>query len=130
MATILNLDDFQTWQKARILNSKISELILIKKFDDYPRIKNQIITASFSIVSNLAEGLGRQGNREFIQFLSIAKASATELRSHLITVQDFIPIQQDKFKEILDLITSIEKMSGKLIQFLKKTDRKGAKFDN
>jgi four helix bundle protein len=130
MATILNLDDLQTWQKARILNSKISELILIKKFDDYPRIKNQIITASFSIVSNLAEGLGRQGNREFIQFLSIAKASATELRSHLITVQDFIPIQQDKFKEILDLITSIEKMSGKLIQFLKKTDRKGAKFDN
>ena len=51
-------------------------------------LRDQICRASISIMANIAEGFGRSGSGEFIQFLSVAKGSACELSSHLSVAFD------------------------------------------
>jgi four helix bundle protein len=128
MATIKSLEDFKTWQKSRTLNVIIKDLSKSPSFNSDIYLKNQIISASNSIMANLAEGFGRQGNREFIQFLSIAKASATELKSHIYAATDQKLIDEFAGKDIIELIEDIEKKSGKFLQYLIHSDFKGSKF--
>jgi len=128
MANIESLEDFQTWQKSKLLNNKIQEIIQAKKLDSNYNLRNQINSASLSIMANLAEGYGRQGNKEFYQFLSISKASATELKSHLYSAHSAKLISNNEKEEFFDLITDILKMSSGLMRHISKSDFKGAKY--
>lgn len=78
MATIQRFQDLEIWQLARQLENDIfvilKEGLLAKDFS----IKDQMSRSAGSIMDNIAEGFGRGGRNEFIQFLSIAKASAAE----------------------------------------------------
>lgn len=69
-------EDLEVWISSKKLAVKIYQLTdegnLRKDFG----IRDQLRRASVSIVSNIAEGFERNGNKEFIQFLSIAKGSA------------------------------------------------------
>jgi four helix bundle protein len=46
-------------------------------------LASQMRRAAVSVVSNIAEGAARQGNKEFVQFLYIALGSASELDTQL-----------------------------------------------
>ena len=83
MATIQRFEDFISWQKARTLNDKIGKLIDTGTFKSNYRLINQIEGSAGSMMDNIAEGFERSGNKEFIQFLYIAKGSCGELRSQL-----------------------------------------------
>jgi four helix bundle protein len=129
MATISRFEDIDAWQLARKQNQWLRSIIVkteLKK--DFP-LKNQIEKSMGSIMDNIAEGFERNGNREFIQFLSIAKASCGETRSQLYRMLDFGYIDQQEFdteKENLILIS--KKISG-LITYLKRSESKGYKFN-
>ena len=56
-----------------------------------------------SVLSNFAEGFERDGNAEFMQFLTICKGSVGELRAQLIYCLDIELIQPDRY-EALDLM--------------------------
>ena len=88
MATFARFEDIGAWQKSRILCQHISRIIsnsdLVK---DY-KLKDQINGSSGSFMDNIAEGFGRGGNAEFIQFLEISHASAFETQSQLYRVLD------------------------------------------
>jgi len=97
-------EDLDVWQNAIELSINIYKLL--KDCRDYS-FKDQICRASVSIPSNIAEGFERQYNKEFIQFLHIAKGSAGEVRTQLLLASrlgfindDDYTIQQEKVKRI------------------------------
>ncbi len=79
MATIERFEDIKAWQLARELCKLIHSFTLKPAFLKDYRLVGQIKGSSGSIMDNIAEGFERNGNREFIQFLSIAKGSSGEL---------------------------------------------------
>src|SRR6185369_3399800 len=97
MASIQRFEEIEAWKKGRELTRKIYQLAGRDKFARDFTLKDQIKRAAVSITSNIAEGFERGGNREFIQFLSTAKGSASELKSHLYTAVDAGYIDQKEF---------------------------------
>ena len=82
-------EDLMIWQKSRQLVG-----LIYGSFEadspggkDYG-FRNQITRAAISVMNNIAEGFERNGDKEFAQFLSIAKASAGEVRSMIYAAED------------------------------------------
>ena len=78
--------------------------------------KDQIQRASVSIPSNIAEGFERQTNKEFIQFLYVAKGSCGELRTQIYLAKEFEYLNQEEYKTTLD---QSKILSSKIQNFIK-----------
>ncbi|HEY0654833.1 MAG TPA: four helix bundle protein [Chryseosolibacter sp.] len=68
MATIKRFEDLVIWQKARKLANDIYRKTLSGSFAKDYSLKDQINRATGSIMDNIAEGFGRNGKQEFVQF--------------------------------------------------------------
>jgi four helix bundle protein len=128
MSTIKTFEEIEVWQKARRLTSLIYRISNRGLFAKDFALKGQIRKAGFSIMSNIAEGFERSGRKEFIQFLSIAKGSAGEVRSILYVAFDQEYFSKTEFDELLSLAKEIGCMIYGWIQYLKKTGIPGKKF--
>jgi four helix bundle protein len=128
MATINNFEELKVWQKARILCQEIFELMEKEKFCKDYKLKDQINGSSGSVMDNIAEGFGRQGNNEFINFLTISNGSVLEVKSQLYRALDRKYIPTEKFNELEKLIEEISKMIAAFIIYLGKSDFRGKKF--
>jgi four helix bundle protein len=83
MATIEQFEDITAWQKARALTSAIYTDSRTGSLAKDFALRDQLRRATVSIMSNIAEGFERDGDREFVQFLSAtAKGSCGEVRAH------------------------------------------------
>jgi four helix bundle protein len=100
MAKIERFEDFIAWQKARALTAKIYQITNEGSFSRDYALRDQIRRGSSSIMANIAEGFERGGPSEFEHFLSIAKASCAELRSHLYIALDAGHIQEVDFNRL------------------------------
>ncbi|GGG31500.1 four helix bundle protein [Christiangramia forsetii] len=128
MGKLENFEDLEIWKMAReVCNDifKIREESPLKT--DY-RLYDQINASSGSIMDNIAEGFERNGNREFIQFLSIAKASCGETRSQLYRIMDRKYIERNEFDVLLNKLKSLSMQIGGFMKYLQKSDFKGSKF--
>lgn len=79
MGKVERFEDLKVWQRAREVNKLVYQLSNKREFSKDVGLQNQMRRASISVISNIAEGFERNGNKEFGQFLSIAKASAGEM---------------------------------------------------
>ena len=128
MATINNFEDLEIWQNARELCKKINQYCLHNpKFLNHD--KNQIDRASASIMDNIAEGFEREGNKEFVNFLTMSKGSAGEVRSQLIRAFDRNYIDEEVFSFLKSETISLSKKLSGFINYLKNSDHKGNKFN-
>jgi four helix bundle protein len=109
-------EDILAWQKAKILTNAICDMM--EKNNDFG-FRNQLCRATVSIMNNIAEGYERRTNKEFTQFLFIAKGSCGEVRSMLHLGLDRKYVSKSKFNELSDLSIEISKMLSGLIKSLK-----------
>jgi len=93
------IEDLKIWQKSIELTKLVYKLITTLPSDEKYGLISQIKKSSVSIPSNIAEGAGRNSNKEFKYFLSIANGSAYELQTQLILTIE------------LNLIIEIQKMN-------------------
>lgn len=128
MSSWKSFEDIEVWQLAREFCKDIYRIIKYEGLNVDYKLKDQINGSSGSIMDNISEGYERDGNKEFIQFLSIAKGSAGEARSQLYRIFDRKYISE---KEFLDLKQKAITISGKitnLMKYLKNSGYKGTKY--
>jgi four helix bundle protein len=128
MSTIYRFEDLDIWQKARIFCRNISRVVSYERFSHDFALKNQIRASSGSVMDNIAEGFERGGNREFMQFLYIAKGSCGESRSQLYRALDSNYLQESEFNLLQQESTVLSKSISGFIAYLKNSEMKGNKY--
>ena len=128
MATFRSFEEIDAWQKARVLAKEIYSVTDREPFSKDFGLKNQIRRASISVLSNIAEGFERDGKKEFIQFLSVAKGSAGEVKAQLYVAMDQGYLTKLEFDKVSALVNETGRMIGGLIGYLKQSRIKGSKF--
>ena len=78
-----SFEELPIWQTARVITKEVYLLTATGEFAKDYGLKNQIQRASVSIARDIAEGFERRSDKEFAQFLNIAKASLGEVRAQL-----------------------------------------------
>ena len=81
---IRSFEDLRVWQEAMALAEQVYELCGQLPKEEKYALANQMKRASVSIPSNIAEGSDRNGTKELIQFLYIARGSLAELQTQLM----------------------------------------------
>ncbi|MFC5693976.1 four helix bundle protein [Pseudomonas sp. GCM10022186] len=107
----MNFEKLEVWKRAARLSADLYRQL--RDLNDFG-FKDQITRAGLSIPSNIAEGMSREGEREKIRFLLIAKGSCAELRTQLYIGLDvgFVPEAFAKFgiretREIAAMLSSL-----------------------
>ncbi len=125
MATIERFEDIQAWQKAREVSSAIYKLCKGSDLSSDFGLRDQIRRSAVSIQSNIAEGFGREGSKEFAHFLRIAKGSSCEFRSQLYNLLDAGYIDNSTFQDLYEKATDTERLIGGFINYLSNTSQQG-----
>src|SRR6202008_4498600 len=128
MANITNFRDFEAFKACRVLTRESGLLIRSVPLRRNRSLVDQMERASISVLSNFAEGFERDGNAEFIQFVSFCKGSVGELRAQLIYCLDIELIDQERY-ETLDLTgETAARLLGGLARYLKTSNKAGRKY--
>lgn len=128
MAVVRDFEELAIFQKARELSKKIYPITQRGEFKYDTRFVQQIRAAVGSIMDNIAEGFERTGNKEFLNFLYIAKGSCGKVRSQLIRANDLGYMTKEEYDE---LYTECRKLSAGIMNFIKEirtSEYAGAKY--
>ena len=128
MATIKRFEDLEIWQEARRLSKVVIGISKSTPLRNDFKLRDQIKDSSGSVMDNIAEGFERDGNLEFRQFLSIAKASAGESRSQLYRVFDNDYIKEVEVQKLTAEYETLSRRIANFMNYLNKKDFKGNKF--
>jgi len=121
-------EDLEVWRLSRELTNKIYNVSNSKVFFRDYGLRDQIRRASVSVMSNISEGYERCGNKELIQFLSIAKGSSGEVRCHLYIAADQKYIDKEEGDKLIDDYRKLSIMINNFIKYLKQSSFKGQKY--
>ncbi len=130
MASIRRFEDIVAWQKARQVSRETYTLTRLSEFKTDYDLKAQIRDAANSIMANIAEGFGRGGNKEFVQFLSIANGSVCEVQSHCYVALDQAYISQEQFDLLYAHCETAKQKIGAFMGYLQQSERRGLKYDS
>jgi four helix bundle protein len=128
MARLERFEDVDAWKVARELTNSIYRVTAIGEFAHDFGLRNQIRRASVSILSNIAEGFERGGNKEFLQFLSQAKGPCGELRAQLYVAADQAYIDDIQFRELIEQTTRASRLIAGLMKYLQTSNLRGSKY--
>jgi four helix bundle protein len=128
MAKITRFEDLISWQKARELNRLIYKTSANGTFAKDYGLRDQIRRASISIMSNIAEGFERGGDKEFAQFLSNAKGSCGEVRCQLYAALDEKYLSEAQFNELCERSIEVSRLISGFMAYLRRSDLRGNKF--
>jgi four helix bundle protein len=128
MAKIEQFEDIEAWKLAR---ESTKLIYAASSSGDFARdfgLRDQIRRSSVSILSNIAEGFERDGDKEFIRFLSIAKGSCAEARAQLYVALDQGYITREVFDKTYGSLLETGKRIGGFMKYLQQSELKGPKY--
>ena len=128
MAKIEKFEDLEVWQLARQTSQYLEELFVTTNLSRNFALKDQMERSSGSLMDNIAEGFDRDGNKEFHNFLSFSKGSASELKSQAYRAFDKNLISKEQFIILSDRCDLVKNKIGALMYYLRNSDIKGQKF--
>ena len=105
-----NFEKLLFWQKSISLAKNIYIISNEIKSDEKYGLISQMKRCSISIPSNIAEGSGRNSDKEFNHFLAIALGSAFELQTQLILVKELHLLNEDKVNKLMLDLMEIQKI--------------------
>ncbi|ALM07395.1 30S ribosomal protein S23 [Sediminicola sp. YIK13] len=105
------IEDLKIWRKSILLTKSVYDLLSELSSDEKYGLISQVKRSSVSIPSNIAEGAGRNSNKEFKHFLSIANGSSYELQTQLILLIELNLIHKEKIQPVIDSCIEIQKMN-------------------
>ncbi|SHE39621.1 four helix bundle protein [Psychroflexus salarius] len=113
-----NYKELKIWKKSMDLVENIFQLIANFPDSEKYGLIYQIKRSAISVPSNIAEGAGRNSNKDFSRFLSISKGSLNELNTQLIISYRLNFIDSKVLDQLDDTINEIHKMIYKFNQSL------------
>lgn len=128
MSSIQKFEDIEAWKLARALANRIYDVTSKSDFSRDYGLRDQIRRASISVVSNIAEGFERDGDREFLQFLFVAKGSCGEVRAQLYLAYDRKYLTEDEFDELTQKTRQLSRMIAGLTKYLRQSPITGKKY--
>ncbi|NTW72175.1 MAG: four helix bundle protein [Eubacteriaceae bacterium] len=106
------------WQKSKDLIVDIYELLYKFPESEKYAMSSQIRRAVNSVCANIAEGSGRNTDKDFIHFLFMSKGSLEETKSFLYIANELGYINKDDLNRFIDRINEVGKILGGLIKSL------------
>lgn len=117
----MNYTELDVWKYSRELVKLVYKLTKSYPQEELYGLTNQIRRSVISVPSNIAEGVGRQSNKETIHFLFIAKGSLNEVETQLYLSFDLGYISEEELKNILEKVISNKKLLNGFINYYKKS---------
>lgn len=105
-----NIADLKIWKKSIELAKMTYQILPDLPKEERFGLSDQIRRSAVSISSNIAEGAGRNSNKEFVYFLGISKGSSYELQTQLVLSYELGMINKEKIDPIIELIVEVQKM--------------------
>ena len=119
MPTVKSFEDLAVWKDARKFTNKIYNLTNKFPKEELYGLTSQIRRATVSIMSNIAEGFDRRSDKELTNFLSIARASSSEVQNDLYIALDLNYLSQVEFNQLYQEAKKIAKQINGLMNYLK-----------
>lgn len=116
---VKSYEDLIVWQKAMDLTVEVYKLVKFLPREETYALSDQMRRAVISVPSNIAEGQGGNSTKEFVNFLSIARGSLTELKTQLQICLRLKYFSESDSEHALNLCTEIYKILNSLISKLK-----------
>lgn len=128
MATIKRFEDLEVWKLAFDLAGEIYDLTQQGSFSKDFALRDQIRRSSISVFSNIAEGFERDGNKEFVNFLAIAKGSCGEVRAQLLFAHDRGYVSESELNILSEKLIRTSNQIAGFQKYLRETTLRGRKF--
>jgi four helix bundle protein len=122
MAKIDRFEELEVWKLAREIVNEIYRVTRKQAISKDWGLRDQIQRAAVSVMSNIAEGYERGTNKEFVQFLFVARASAGEVRSLLYVASDQEYVERKTFDDLTAKLCMISKQLKGFINYLQATN--------
>ena len=121
-------EDLAIFLKARELSKQVYQITRQEEFKYDSRFVQQIRASAGSVMDNIAEGYERQGNKEFKNFLYIAKGSCGELRSQVMRAHDVNFITDETYNQMYADCKKLSIAIANFIKTIKDSEFKGTRY--
>ena len=121
-------EDLEVWQAACLL---VRDVYRTTSAGGYARdfgLRDQTRRSAVSVMSNIAEGFERDGNKELLQFLALAKGSCGEVRSQLYVAADQGYLPPEESERQRQSAARISRMISGFMKYLRSSEMRGRKF--
>jgi four helix bundle protein len=122
MATAKRLEELEVWQLGRDLRDLVVEAVERHGTDLNRDFKDDLLRSARSIPANTAEGFGFFEERQFANYLRIARASAMETQNHLLECRSIFPAAD--VQRMFELTRRTMAALASLIRYLEESERR------
>lgn len=114
-----NFKELNVWKESKAFSVKMYKITKTFPSSELYGLTSQLNRATISIPSNIAEGSGRETNKDFSRFINIALGSSFEVETQLIIAFELEFINKSDFDILIEQLNRIQKMLHSFNKYIK-----------